>query len=122
MFPAGLKADMDYHVSFQNKKEVWIASGADLTANGIRLENIADGELVAYPLTVEQRFQNWLAQQAQEQLLPGFPPAARTFAENYLREQGVTIVAGQRITAVGEDSAQVPSSWRVTSPGSSTAS
>ena len=24
-----------------------------------------DGELVAYPLTVEQRFQNWLAQQAQ---------------------------------------------------------
>jgi type I restriction enzyme R subunit len=24
-----------------------------------------DGELVAYPLTVEQRFQNWLAQQTQ---------------------------------------------------------
>jgi NADH:quinone reductase (non-electrogenic) len=42
--------------------------------------------------------------EAQEQLLPGFPPGARTFAESYLREKGVTIVAGQRITAVGKGS------------------
>lgn len=42
--------------------------------------------------------------EAREQILPGFPPAARTFAENYLREQGVTIIVGQRITAVRERS------------------
>lgn len=42
--------------------------------------------------------------EAQEQILPGFPPAARTFAENYLREQGVTIIAGKRITGVSERS------------------
>jgi NADH dehydrogenase len=42
--------------------------------------------------------------EAQQQLLPGFPPPARAFAENYLREQGVTIIAGQRITAVRKDS------------------
>jgi NADH:ubiquinone reductase (H+-translocating) len=40
--------------------------------------------------------------EAQQQLLPGFPPAAREFAERYLREQGVTVVTGQRITAVSE--------------------
>ena len=38
--------------------------------------------------------------EAQQQLLPGFPPAAREFAETYLREQGVTVITGQRITAV----------------------
>jgi NADH dehydrogenase len=42
--------------------------------------------------------------EAQQQLLPGFPPAAREFAEHYLREQGVTIITGQRITAVREAS------------------
>jgi len=42
--------------------------------------------------------------EAQQQLLPGFPPEARAFAEKYLREQGVTIIAGQRITAVLEGS------------------
>jgi NADH:ubiquinone reductase (H+-translocating) len=38
--------------------------------------------------------------EAQQQLLPAFPPAAREFAENYLREKGVTIITGQRISAV----------------------
>jgi NADH:ubiquinone reductase (H+-translocating) len=38
--------------------------------------------------------------EAQQQLLPGFPPAARTFAEDYLREQGVAIITGRRITEV----------------------
>jgi NADH dehydrogenase len=38
--------------------------------------------------------------EAQQQLLPGFPPPARAFAESYLREQGVTIMTGQRITEV----------------------
>jgi NADH dehydrogenase len=38
--------------------------------------------------------------EAQQQLLPGFPPAARAFAEQYLREQGVTIITGQRISAL----------------------
>ena len=42
--------------------------------------------------------------EAQQQLLPGFLPAARAFAEKYLREQGVTIITGQRITAVREGS------------------
>ena len=42
--------------------------------------------------------------EARQQLLPGFPPEARAFAENYLREKGVTIIAGQRITAVRKDS------------------
>jgi NADH dehydrogenase len=42
--------------------------------------------------------------EAQQQLLPGFPLEARAFAENYLREQGVTIIAGQRITEVRKDS------------------
>ena len=42
--------------------------------------------------------------EAQQQLLPGFPPEARAFAEKYLREQGVTIITGQRITAVREGS------------------
>ncbi len=42
--------------------------------------------------------------EAQEHLLPGFPPAARAFVENYLRERGVTIIAGQRITEVRERS------------------
>jgi NADH:ubiquinone reductase (H+-translocating) len=42
--------------------------------------------------------------EAQQQLLPGFPPPARAFAEKYLREQGVTIITGQRITAVREGS------------------
>lgn len=42
--------------------------------------------------------------EAQEQLLPGFPPAAREFAEHYLLEQGVTVVTGQRITTVSETS------------------
>jgi NADH dehydrogenase len=40
--------------------------------------------------------------EAQQQLLPGFPSAAREFAGNYLREQGVTIITGDRITAVRE--------------------
>jgi len=38
--------------------------------------------------------------EAQQRLLPGFPPVARTFVEDYLREKGVTIITGQRITAV----------------------
>ncbi len=38
--------------------------------------------------------------EAQQQLLPGFPPRARTFVEDYLRKQGVTVITGQRITAV----------------------
>ena len=38
--------------------------------------------------------------EAQQQLLPGFPPPAREFAENYLREKGVTIITGQRICEV----------------------
>jgi len=42
--------------------------------------------------------------EAQQQLLPGFPTEARAFAEKYLREQGVTIITGQRITAVREGS------------------
>jgi len=42
--------------------------------------------------------------EAQQQLLPGFPPEARVFAEKYLREQGVTIITGQRITDVRRDS------------------
>jgi NADH dehydrogenase len=42
--------------------------------------------------------------EAQQQLLQGFPPAAREFAENYLREQGVRVITGQRITAVREAS------------------
>ncbi|NTW66461.1 MAG: FAD-dependent oxidoreductase [Nitrospirae bacterium] len=42
--------------------------------------------------------------EAQQQLLPGFPPEARAFAEKYLREQGVTIITGQRITAVQKGS------------------
>jgi NADH dehydrogenase len=42
--------------------------------------------------------------EAQQQLLPGFPPEARAFAEKYLREQGVTIITGQRITAVRKGS------------------
>ncbi len=42
--------------------------------------------------------------EAQEQLLPGFPPAARAFAGDYLRRQGVTIITGRRIIAVREDS------------------
>jgi NADH dehydrogenase len=42
--------------------------------------------------------------EAQPQLLQGFPPAAREFAETYLREQGVTIITGQRITAVRDAS------------------
>jgi NADH dehydrogenase len=40
--------------------------------------------------------------EAQQQLLPGFPPGARAFAEDYLREQGVTVITGQRITEVRE--------------------
>lgn len=43
--------------------------------------------------------------EAQQQLLPGFPTAAQTFAEHYLRERGVTIITGQRITAVRSNSA-----------------
>jgi NADH dehydrogenase len=42
--------------------------------------------------------------EAQQQLLPGFLPAARVFVENYLRERGITIITGQRITAVREGS------------------
>ena len=42
--------------------------------------------------------------EAQQQLLPGFLPAAREFVENYLRERGVTIITGQRITEVHEGS------------------
>lgn len=42
--------------------------------------------------------------EAQQQLLPGFPPPVRAFAEKYLREQGVTIITGQRITAVQKGS------------------
>ena len=42
--------------------------------------------------------------EAQQQLLPGFQPAAREFAENYLREQGVTIITGQRISVVRSES------------------
>jgi NADH:quinone reductase (non-electrogenic) len=38
--------------------------------------------------------------EARQQLLPGSPPAAREFAKNYLREKGVTIITGQRISAV----------------------
>ena len=42
--------------------------------------------------------------EAQQQLLPGFPAEARAFAEKYLREKGVTVITGQRITAVREGS------------------
>ncbi len=42
--------------------------------------------------------------EAQQQLLPGFPPVARTFVEDYLRRQGVSVITGQRITAVRADS------------------
>jgi NADH dehydrogenase len=42
--------------------------------------------------------------EAQHRLLPGFPPAAREFAENYLRQRGVTIITGERITAVRRSS------------------
>jgi len=42
--------------------------------------------------------------EAQQQLLSGFTPPARAFAEKYLREQGVTVITGQRISAVREDS------------------
>jgi NADH dehydrogenase len=38
--------------------------------------------------------------EAQQQLLPGFLPAARAFAENYLRQQGVALITGKRIRAV----------------------
>jgi len=38
--------------------------------------------------------------EAEQQILPGFPQPARAFAEQYLREQGVTIITGQRITEV----------------------
>ncbi len=42
--------------------------------------------------------------EAQQQLLPGFTAAARAFVEDYLRKQGVTIITGQRISAVRADS------------------
>jgi NADH dehydrogenase len=42
--------------------------------------------------------------EAQQQLLPGFPAAMGGFAEKYLREQGVSVVTAERITAVREDS------------------
>ncbi len=42
--------------------------------------------------------------EARQQLLPGFPPVAQAFVEGYLRQQGVTIVTGQRITEVRKDS------------------
>jgi NADH dehydrogenase len=42
--------------------------------------------------------------EAQQHFLQGFPPAACEFAEHYLREQGVTIITGQRITVVREAS------------------
>lgn len=42
--------------------------------------------------------------EAQQQLLPGFPTAAQTFAEHYLRDRGVTIITGQRITVVRSNS------------------
>ncbi len=45
--------------------------------------------------------------EAQQQLLPGFLPAARTFVENYLRERGVTSITDQRITEVREGSVAI---------------
>ena len=61
--------------------------------------------------------------EAQQQLLPGFPPGAREFAEHYLREQGIAIITGQRITSVQERSLtltngeEVPSSMLIWSGG-----
>jgi len=42
--------------------------------------------------------------EAQQHLLSGFPTEARAVAENYLREQGVTIIIGKRITGVRQGS------------------
>jgi NADH:quinone reductase (non-electrogenic) len=42
--------------------------------------------------------------EAQQKLLSGFPAAIGEFAETYLRKKGVTIITGERITDVREDS------------------
>ena len=61
--------------------------------------------------------------EAQQQLLAGFPPPARAFAESYLREQGVTITTGRRITEVRgsslvlENGAELPQSMLIWTGG-----
>lgn len=64
----------------------------DLIRDSGREEDLTAGDL---SITVVE---------AQQQLLPGFPPGARKFAEDYLRGRGVTIITGQRITEVREGS------------------
>ena len=61
--------------------------------------------------------------EAQPQLLPGFPAGVRAFAEHYLRDQGITIITGQRITRVREgaitlaNGAEIPRSMLIWSGG-----
>jgi NADH dehydrogenase len=74
----------------------------DLIRDGGREKDLARGKIAVSVV------------EAQQQLLPGFLPAARVFVENYLRERGVTIITGQRITEVRESSVALATGTELT--------